>query len=243
MAKTFVLMHGAWHGGWAWKPVATHLEAEGHVVHAPTAPGLSVDDDPTGVGITQVADYVAEYIEARDLKDVVLVGHSWGGFILSSVAERLKGRLERLVYFNAFVPKSGEALVDLVPSENLGLFEQLAEASANNSVLLPLEIWQSAFMQDAGEEARTLAHSLMVPQPYGTFTDRLGAIDYSRLGVPTSYVFSPEDLAQPPGEHAWFPRFADRLKDPRVVQTVGGHESLFTQQRAVGSALMEAAAD
>lgn len=239
MAKTFVLMHGAWHGVWAWKPVATYLEAEDHVVHVPTAPGLSVGDDPTGVGIAQVA----EYIEARDLMDVVLVGHSWGGFILSSVAERLKVRLERLVYFKAFVSKSGEELVDLVPSENLGLFERLAEASENNSVLLPLEIRQSAFMQDAEEEARRLAHSLMVPQPYGAFTDRLGAIDYSTLGVPTSYVFPPDDLAQPPGEHAWYPRFADRLKDPRVVQTVGGHESLFTQPRADASALMETAAD
>jgi pimeloyl-ACP methyl ester carboxylesterase len=241
MSHTFVLMHGAWHGGWAWNGVATELRAGGHAVFQPTAPGLGPDDDATGVGLSQVADELVTFIESRDLRDVVLVGHSWGGMVLSAVAVRLRERLERLVYFSAFVPLSGESLFDLVPPDYQGLFGQLAGASSDNTVSMPLEVWCAGFMQDAGNEAQSVVHALMRPQPYATFTDAVGEVDYASLGIPTSYVFSPDDVALPPGEFAWTPRFPDRLADPRIIEAVASHESMFTAPTDVARALIEAA--
>ncbi|MFY0406885.1 alpha/beta hydrolase [Solicola sp. PLA-1-18] len=243
MTQTFVLFHGAWHGGWAWNAVAAHLRADGHVVHQPTAPGLAPGDDRRGVGLSTVADALVAHVEDADLHDVVLVGHSWGGMVLSSVAERLRSRLARLVYYSAFVPLSGESLYDLVPPDYQGLFTQLAGASDDNSVAMPLEVWRGGFMQDAGAEAQQIAHALMLPHPFATFTDPVGGIDYATLDIPQSYVISPDDVALPPGEFAWSPRFPERLADPLVVETVASHESMFTAPAEIAAALVRATGD
>ncbi len=80
MAETFVLISGAWHGGWAWRPVAQHLRAAGHTVHTPTLPGLADGDAPAALHLSDVVDFVVVHVERHDLTDVTLVGHSWGGY-------------------------------------------------------------------------------------------------------------------------------------------------------------------
>src|SRR5690349_20341030 len=88
MSETFVLVTGAWHGGWAWRPVAQHLRAAGHVVLTPTLPGLADGDDPTKHSLADVADFAVDLVERHDLRDVTLVGHSWGGYPMSAAAHR-----------------------------------------------------------------------------------------------------------------------------------------------------------
>lgn len=243
MPQTFVLIVGAWHGGWAWNAVGAALRGAGHDVHAPALPGLDPGDDPSDLTLEQCVDFVADYITSRSLEDVILVGHSWGGFLVSGVTAKLKTVVQRRVYYSAFVPLTGESLLDIVPPDYVRLFEQLAATSGNNSVAMPLPVFQNAFMQDAGEDAQRIIHEALVAHPYGYFTDSLDLDGLEDLGVPASYVTSPDDIAFPPGEFAWTPRFPRRLKDVRVVETIGSHESLFTQPAAVARALLEAAAD
>lgn len=240
MSHIFVLMHGAWHGGWAWNPIAAELRAAGHEVHQPTSPGLEPGNDPSGLGLADVVDHLVDYIESADLRDVVLVGHSWGGMVLSGAAPRIENRLKRLVYFSAFVPLQGESLFDLVPPDYQGLFTQLAAASSDQTVAMPLEVWRGGFMQDADSRSQEIVHALMLPHPFATFTDGVGPIDYAALTVPTSYVISPDDVALPPGDFAWSPRFPDRLHEPRIVETVGSHESMFTAPGRVAADLLRA---
>ncbi len=242
MPQTFVLIHGAWHGGWAWHAVASELRAAGHDVYAPILPGLGEHDDPSTVTLQECVNFAADYITRKNLSDVILVGHSWGGFIVSGVTMKLGRVIARRVYFNAHVPLTGESLNDIVPPEYVAVFDELAKASGNNSVSLPFEFWQQALMQDAGEETQRIAYSWLLPQPYHYFTDSLDLDGLEDKGVPASYVTSPDDIALPPGEYGWTPRFPDRLKNVRVVPTVGSHESLFTQPAAVAIALQEAAA-
>jgi pimeloyl-ACP methyl ester carboxylesterase len=109
---TYVLVHGGWHGGWCWRPVVARLEAEGHTVHAPTLTGLAerrhLIDAVTGPD-THVED-VVQLIEWEDLRDIVLVGHSYGGTIVTGVASRVPDRIARLVYLDAMVPtESGQS--------------------------------------------------------------------------------------------------------------------------------------
>ncbi|OYX59218.1 MAG: hypothetical protein B7Y93_00795 [Micrococcales bacterium 32-70-13] len=242
MSQTFVLIVGAWHGGWAWHAVATELRAQGHEVHAPTLPGLGEHDDPRTLTLDDCIGFVVDYIRDHSLTDIVLVGHSWGGFVVSGVTKILgPAVIARRVYYSAFVPLSGEALVDIVPPDYTGLFGQLAEMSGNNSVAMPLPVFQGAFIQDASEETQAIVHAALVPQPYNYFTDSLDLDGLEDMGVPSSYVISPDDVALPPGEFAWTPRFPARLKDPLMVTTIGSHESLFTQPAAVAAALQEAA--
>ena len=229
MAEDFVLQHGAWHGGWSWQPVAARLRAAGHRVSAVTSPGLGIDDDPRGVTLADCVDALVAHVESTDRSDVTLVGHSWGGYVIAGAAPRLAPRLKQLVFWSAFVPEAGRSLYDEVPADYQGLFASLAGSSPDGTVSLPLEVFQQGFMADADPATSALVHSLLRPQPYATFTDApVSGNDYRDLDVPLRYVLSSEDVALPPGEHAWSPRFPDRLGVP--ASTVpGSHESVFTR--------------
>jgi pimeloyl-ACP methyl ester carboxylesterase len=116
--STFVLVHGAWHGGWCWKRVRTALQALGHEVFTPTLTGVAdrshllspqVDLD------THITD-VVNLIRCEELSDVVLCGHSYGGCVISGVADRIPDRIGALVYLDAFVLENGQSLHDTLPA-------------------------------------------------------------------------------------------------------------------------------
>lgn len=109
---TFVLVPGGWKGAWAYEAVVPLLERAGHAVHALTLTGLSPDDDDATVATadldTHAADIVS-HLDRHDLTDVTLVGHSYGGMAITVAADRADGRVSRLVYLDAFVPRDGES--------------------------------------------------------------------------------------------------------------------------------------
>ncbi|MDX3640433.1 alpha/beta fold hydrolase [Streptomyces sp. MB09-02B] len=241
MSETFVLVTGACHGGWAWRPVANELRAAGHQVHTPTLAGLGENDDPTDVTLTDCVNSLVEYVEQAGLEDVTLVGHSWGGFVLVGAAPRLAFRLRRLVFWSAFVPNDGESLIDACPPHYGEMFRAVAAASGNNGVTFPFEVFQQAFMQDADDETQRIVHSLLVPQPLGTFTEKPDTSAFQALDIPTAYVLSAEDLSLP-GEWHWAERFPQRLKNPLMIETPGSHEALFTRPAELADAFVRACA-
>ncbi len=116
-SQTFVLVHGAWHGGWCWKYVADLLRAAGHRVFTPTLTGLGERHHLSRADITtatHMADIIA-VVEAEELENVMLVGHSYGGVIISGVAEKLPTKIKRLIYLDALIPKPNEPLFVLPP--------------------------------------------------------------------------------------------------------------------------------
>ena len=126
----FVLVHGAWHGGWCWAELADHLRREGHDIHAPTLTGLGERRHLASPDITpdtHVLD-VANLIEINDLREIVLVGHSYGGLIITGVASRMPERLSALVYLDAVVPQvSGVSAMAQRSPERMAAFRaQLA---------------------------------------------------------------------------------------------------------------------
>src|SRR5690606_6784671 len=130
--STYVLLHGAWHGGWCWKRVAEPLRAEGHAVYAPTQTGLGdrshlLSHELTLDVFVHDVDHVLAFEEPRD---DLLVGHSFGGFPISGVAERLPDRIRHLVYLDALVPESGRSPMSLVPPETAAERRRLAQASS-----------------------------------------------------------------------------------------------------------------
>ena len=115
-ATTFVLVHGAWNGGWNWRRVADRLRSRGHSVFAPTLTGLGerVHQLHPGVDLSlHIAD-VLGVIKYESLNDIVLVGHSYGGFVISGVAEVIPRKIRSIVFLDAFVPDDGDALIELV---------------------------------------------------------------------------------------------------------------------------------
>ena len=116
---TFVLVHGAWHGSWCWKRVRRMLQDRGHDVFTPTLTGVGERSHLLSPSVTLNThiDDVVNLICWEELSDVVLCGHSYGGCVISGVADRMPDRIRSLVYLDAFVLENGECLYDVIPAE------------------------------------------------------------------------------------------------------------------------------
>jgi len=115
MEATFLVCHGAWSAGWAWKKMHPRMSAAGHRLVTPTYTGLGEREHLANPSIdleTHIQD-ILNVIKYEDLRDVVLIGHSYGGMVATGVADRARDRVSQLIYLDAFVPKDGQSLLDL----------------------------------------------------------------------------------------------------------------------------------
>ncbi|TCU65060.1 pimeloyl-ACP methyl ester carboxylesterase [Bradyrhizobium sp. R2.2-H] len=240
--STYVLVHGAWHTGAEFEPVAAPIRAAGHQVHTPTIKG-NRPGDPKTTGLKAAIQSIADYLAENDLKDVILLGHSYGGMVITGVADLAPERIRRLVYWNAFVPNNGECLNDMVPPHYIGLFDAIAAERGDGSVVLPFPIWREAFINDADLETAQRAYDVLNPHPLATFTDRIALkTNPAEMPLAKSYINCTEDVAMP-HSHPWHPRLSEKLGLFRLVQVPGSHELCFSDPARLAKAIMEAGRD
>ena len=112
---TFVLVHGAWVGGWCWQKVIPFLEAAGHKVYAPSLTGLAerASELSPDVGLDTHIQDIAGLLEEKNLLGVILAGHSYGGMVITGVVDQVPERIAHLVYLDTFVPRDGESMADI----------------------------------------------------------------------------------------------------------------------------------
>lgn len=238
----YVLVHGAWHTGELFEQVAAPIRAAGHEVHTPTIAG-NRPGDAKSVDLAEAIASIADYLVEKDLSDVVLMGHSYGGMIITGVADREARRIRRLVYWNAFVPNDGECLNDMVPPHYVGLFDQISAASGDGSVTLPYPIWREAFINDADAALARSAYDRLNPHPYATFTQPISlSANPAEMQVAKSYINCTEDTALP-HSFAWHPRLSEKLGLFRLVQIPGSHELCFTDPDRLAQAVLAAGRD
>lgn len=163
----FVMVHGAWHGGWCWAKTAGALRGMGHEVHSPTLTGLGERSHLLTSEITadsHVTDIV-NVLKWRDLEEVILVGHSYGGLVVTGVAGQMPERLLALVYLDAFVPEaSGEAIFAKANPARMAAFQQQIDAGA---IGLDVDAAVDSWTDDPKTKAWLLDRC--TPQPKGTF--------------------------------------------------------------------------
>jgi pimeloyl-ACP methyl ester carboxylesterase len=178
MPYTFVLVHGAWHGGWCWRRVADILRAKDHMVFTPTLTGLGERTHlmRPDIGLSTHITDVVNVFAWEELDDVVLCGHSYGGMVIAGGAETIAAKIRSIVFLDAFLPRNGEALVDIV-SVSPPAQEGIRSAVARGDAALPPRTAES-FSVNAAD--RAWVDRLCRPQPIATFTDKLkltGAFD------------------------------------------------------------------
>jgi len=242
MADTYVLVHGAWHTGELMEPVARHIREKGHAVHCPTLAGNRPDDDRSAIGLADAARSLVDFLEQRNLTDVRLMGHSYGGMVISQAADAVPQRIRRLVYVNAFVPLNGQCLNDMVPPHYKALFDGVAAANGN-AVMLPYPIWREAFINDADAALAESSYARLNPHPYRTFTEPVSLrTELAALEIGKSYVNFLQDTALP---HSlpWHPRLSERLGLFRLVEAPGSHETCFTNPALLAEKIIEAGRD
>jgi pimeloyl-ACP methyl ester carboxylesterase len=166
---TFMIVHGGWGGGWEWTPVARRLREHSHEVFTPTLTGLGERAHlGSDVGLSDhVADVIAVF-RFEELHDVVLCGHSYGGMVVTGVADRASRSIRLLAYLDAFVPSDGQALQDLASSELQKLIHA-AEEQGDGTFPYPEEIWPPPGAIPERKRARYIER--MLPHPLGTITE------------------------------------------------------------------------
>jgi pimeloyl-ACP methyl ester carboxylesterase len=161
MKRDFVIVHGAWTGGWSWQRVIDRLAVSGYRAFAPTLTGLCEKSHLVSPAVnldTHIEDIVNE-VHWKDLRDVVLVAHSYGGIVGTGVIERIPERIASVVYLEAFIPEDGMAFADFATGMEFGELTTPAPPSSPGDYLR--------------EEDRAWAESKATPHPSGTFTQKL----------------------------------------------------------------------
>ena len=233
---TIVLVHGSWHDGSCWSALQDRLDASGVRSVAPTLAGHELG----GSRDVTHADYVASVLEVLDKEPApaALVGHSFGGSVISRVAEIRPERCHSLVYYSAFVPLDGETVGESLPEPMIGFLAQAAAASADDSCTMPYELFRSAFANTADDATAQALHSRLVPEPRGPIFERLSLPSFDKLEVPTAYIACRHDQALPPG--AFYPGQSSRLKCPVLIGIDGDHEAVFTAPDRLAAAIVGA---
>ena len=185
--KVYVLVHGAFHGGWCWKDVAARLRAMGHSVHTPTQTGLGerahlLKLRPT---LETFIEDMLQVIRCEELDNVVLVGHSFAGAIVSALGDRIPERLRHLVYLDAQLLQSGQSALDRVRPERRALYTQGAMASSGGLTIPPNK---SAYYGITEAAMDVWLQSKLTPQPFQTFVDKLELAHPLGNGLPVTYI-------------------------------------------------------
>ena len=232
---TYVLVHGGGHGGWCWQKVATRLRAAGHAVHTPTLTGLGQRSHLLGpqVGLdTHITD-VVNLLHFEGLTDVILGGHSYGGMVITGVADRAPERIRRLVYLDAAHPANGQSLSD-VTSSMMEMARSMGQVvDGVELVLLPFpgcgEFYGVTDPADlAWMDERLTAH------PWKSFADKLHLTDEARMkAIPRANLNCVPTMGpQSDGDHA-------RQRDGDInLEIETGHDLMITEPDEVAGFLL-----
>lgn len=230
--KTFVLVHGAWHGGWCWERVVALLTDKGHRTYAPTLTGLAERAHLLSRDITlatHVAD-VVDLIRAERLTDIVLVGHSYGGFVISGVAEQVP--VASIVFLDAFVPDNGQCLLELTAPATRAVIEAALQRGDMAVPPRPAEFFK------VNEKDRAWVDTMCTPHPIATMTDRLALTDARDRIARRTYIRA-KDYPNPGFDAA----LAKAKADPAwgVYEAPCGHDVMVDLPQRLAEILVEVA--
>ncbi|MCU0701734.1 MAG: alpha/beta hydrolase [Myxococcaceae bacterium] len=227
---TFVLVPGAWHGGWAFERVGRLLEAQGHSVDAVTLPGLAErkGELDASIRLKSHIDDVRGRVE-RATTPVVLVGHSYAGMVVTPVAAALPARLARLVYLDAFIPTPGSSMLSLMKQAYSDKWRAKAKAVSQGLWVPPMLDAKAMGIGDPKDAA--LVDGRLTPHPMATLEDPVSFDEAALASVERRYVW----CAKYPG----FKRYADqaRAKSWDVRELPAGHDAMWTHPEATAAAL------
>jgi len=223
---TFVLIHGGGHGGWCYQPVARRLQERGHVVYAPSLTGLADRSHllSPSVDLSTHAQDVASLIEFEDLRDVILVGHSYGGMVITGAADLVAERIGKLVFLDAATPRNHQSLFDVAGPviEAVRPFGEVVDCV--ELVLLPAP-GAGAFYGVTDPEVVAWMDERLTGHPWVCFEQKLDLTNEAELrSIPQFHVICSSTL---PTRDATMMRQAEA--EGRLFQIDTGHDLMLTE--------------
>ena len=230
--STFLLIHGMWHGGWCWDKLSALLRAAGHDVHAPTLAGLAERAHlRDNVDLNTHVQEVVDLIESQNLRDVILVGHSLGGFMAPIVADRIPERVAHIVNLDGMVPENGKSLADLI-GETWGFFKKKAIEGGNEWWCPPILEWTFGV---SGADLEW-AQSKLTPHPLRTLSTPVALSNSTAQSIPSTFIrcsdgMTEEEVADEEK------KFKEMGMNFRTLPT--GHSAMITVPKELAGMLLE----
>lgn len=220
----FVLVHGAFHGGWCWQKVSKKLRAKGDVVYTPTLSGLAEHKNTLNSEIdlnTHITDIV-NLIVMEDLHNVVLVGHSYAGAVIAGVADRIPERLSKLVFLDAMLIKNGQSALDVSPVD---IRKYFVKATTEFDKGLSIPFFTADFFGVKNAADLKWLNARLANQPFKTFSQRLVLNHPYGNHLPLTYIActSPELRAI-----KGFADMAKSSKNWKYLELNTGHDAMIT---------------
>jgi pimeloyl-ACP methyl ester carboxylesterase len=234
---TFVLIHGAWQGGWVWERVADRLRAAGYRVHTPSLTGLGDRAHLAGPEVdlgTHIADVVS-VIDHHELDNVVLCGHSYAGMVVAGAADKRADKIKSLVFLDAFVPTAGKSLLDLQPPEMAAKMHAEVKDQGQGWRIKPLP---ASYFRVANPEDAARIDRQSVDQPFGAMSQKAELTGVWEKIPHLAYI-------KAGGHKGPFSQFQDRLRnDPRwqVFEIPCGHNVMLDMPDALTGVFLHCAA-
>jgi pimeloyl-ACP methyl ester carboxylesterase len=242
---TFVLVHPAWHGGWFWKKIVPLLRDKGHVVFTPTLTGLGERSHLAreDIGLETHVEDVVNVFTYEALRDVVLVGHSSSGAVITGAADRVPELVAAVVYLDAFVPENGQSVLDLVTPERRQGFEAFVQAEGKGWFVprFAPPPWETIVREMWGvtddEDVRWMLERLR-PTPFGHFRDPVRRTNPAAEKLPRTYVRCPQFPNPRFDAHA---AMAQRTPHWTYRELAASHHAAVTVPDQVAELLLELA--
>jgi pimeloyl-ACP methyl ester carboxylesterase len=234
---TFVLIHGAWHGGWSFDLVRDHLERAGHLVIAPDLPGMGGSDaELAAVSLGGWADFVADLCRAQT-EPVILVGHSRGGIIISEVAERIPHHVSALVYLCAALIPSGYSRQSWREdsSPNPAFADIQLPHPSGNATLLDIEKAPAVLAQCSPPDLVAWAMARLMAEPNRPRGETLHLTENRYGRIPRHYIECLNDLAIPIAEQR---RMQSAQPCTRVITLIADHSPFLSTPQELADALL-----
>ncbi|MCB2073484.1 MAG: alpha/beta fold hydrolase [Novosphingobium sp.] len=236
----FVLVHGGGHGGWCWDRLAPLLRDAGHEVHIPVLKGVGerFGELTADIGLSTHVEEVAKLIADRDLRDVILVGHSYGCMVITGVAGSVPGRIAELVFLDGPHPRDGEALEHASPGMREVLEPQMREVDGVELCLFPnAETMHVYGIREPEDVAWASRH--LTPHPWKCFVEPLRLKDAAGMAaVPRTSIDCIESGNRRDPEMNARAKAADRCWE---IDT--GHDLMISEPRATADMLLRVAAE
>ena len=221
-AKTYVLVHGAFHGGWVWDSLALEMRARGHRVFTPTLTGCGERADllSSYITIDTFVEDVRQVFTENDLSDVILVGHSFGGLSISGCADRIPERIRQLVYLDSLILENGFSVFGGLPADILAARKEATLASGGLSIPAPPPAYFGVL-----EESQALwVQKRLTPHPFSTYMSPIMLRHPVCNGLPSIYIECTEPLIRSLGPtRDWV-----RKQKMRRIELKTGHNAMLT---------------
>jgi pimeloyl-ACP methyl ester carboxylesterase len=235
--KTYILLHGSWHGAWNWHRVAPLLRQAGHKALTPDLPAHGRDQTPPSEAtLAHCVDFLCKLIDAQEEK-VILLGHSKNGIMISQVAEYRPECIEKLVYLAAYLIPNGAFQRQYSLQDTEGVLKPYVvyDEARHATTLLP-EIYQEGLYADCGPEIEELARVLLRPEPMESALTPLQLTEAGFGSVPRVYIECLEDKAVGPLIQK---KMYTEMPCEKVYTLHASHSPFFSQPSALADILLE----